>query len=62
MTKGDELRNMSDEQLADFLDRLTAACCYDSLGTYCPLFDDVCGGCNKNLILKRLREQTLTEE
>ena len=39
-----------------------AACYDDSLGTYCPLFDDVCGGCSKNLILKRLHEQTLTEE
>jgi hypothetical protein len=62
MTKGDEIRNMPDEQLAEFLDKLTAACYDDSLDTHCPLFDDVCGGCNKNLILKRLHEQTSAEE
>lgn len=57
MTKCDEIRNMSDERFAEFLDKLTAACCDDYLGTYCPLLDDVCGGCNKNLILKALTEQ-----
>lgn len=49
MTNGDRIRQMTDEELADFFCQISHCCVNDASCSMCPIFD----GCAQNVMLKQ---------
>ncbi len=58
MTNGDRIRQMTDEELAEFFCRISQCCGNDASCTMCPIY----GGCAQNVMcVERWLEQEVKQ-